>query len=58
MSPAARTRPQQAPAHWCNRLGYPCRRIAGMKLMHSKFILRDGQTVWTGSANMTDDAFT
>src|SRR5437660_10377602 len=29
-----------------------------MKLMHSKFILRDGQTVWTGSANMTDDAFT
>src|SRR5437762_2599135 len=39
-------------------LGYPWRRIAGIKLMHSKFILRDGQTVWTGSANMTDDAFT
>jgi phosphatidylserine/phosphatidylglycerophosphate/cardiolipin synthase-like enzyme len=39
-------------------LGYPWRRIAGMKLMHSKFILRDGQSVWTGSANMTDDAFT
>jgi len=39
-------------------LGYPWRRIAGMKLMHSKFILRDGQTVWTGSTNMTDDAFT
>ena len=39
-------------------LGYPWRRIAGMKLMHSKFIVRDGQTVWTGSANMTDDAFT
>ena len=39
-------------------LGYPWRRIAGMKLMHSKFILRDGQAVWTGSANMTDDAFT
>src|SRR4249920_3829949 len=29
-----------------------------MKLMHSKFIVRDGQTIWTGSANMTDDAFT
>jgi phosphatidylserine/phosphatidylglycerophosphate/cardiolipin synthase-like enzyme len=29
-----------------------------MKLMHSKFILRDGQSVWTGSTNMTDDAFT
>jgi len=38
-------------------LGYPWRRIAGMKLMHSKFILRDGQSVWSGSANMTDDAF-
>jgi phosphatidylserine/phosphatidylglycerophosphate/cardiolipin synthase-like enzyme len=39
-------------------LGYPWRRIAGMKLMHSKFILKDGQSVWTGSTNMTDDAFT
>jgi phosphatidylserine/phosphatidylglycerophosphate/cardiolipin synthase-like enzyme len=29
-----------------------------MKLMHSKFIVRDGQSVWSGSANMTDDAFT
>jgi len=39
-------------------LGYPWRRIAGIKLMHSKFILRDTQSVWTGSTNMTDDAFT
>ena len=39
-------------------LGYPWRRIAGMKLMHDKFIVRDGQSVWTGSTNMTDDAFT
>jgi phosphatidylserine/phosphatidylglycerophosphate/cardiolipin synthase-like enzyme len=39
-------------------LGYPWRRIAGMKLMHSKFVLRDGQSIWSGSANMTDDAFT
>ena len=39
-------------------LGYPWRRIAGMKLMHSKFILRDGQSLWTGSTNMTNDAFT
>src|SRR3954451_9117410 len=38
-------------------LGYPWRRIAGMKLMHSKFIVRDRQSVWTGSTNMTDDAF-
>src|SRR2546423_1511696 len=39
-------------------LGYSWRRIAGMKLMHSKFVVRDGQSVWTGSTNMTDDAFT
>src|SRR5205823_1105755 len=39
-------------------LGYPWRRIAGMKLMHHKFIIRDRQSVWTGSTNMTDDAFT
>src|SRR5437764_3444317 len=39
-------------------LGYPWRRIAGMKLMHNKFVVRDGDSVWTGSTNMTDDAFT
>jgi phosphatidylserine/phosphatidylglycerophosphate/cardiolipin synthase-like enzyme len=39
-------------------LGYPWRRIAGVKLMHSKFIVRDAQSVWTGSTNLTDDAFT
>ena len=38
-------------------LGYPWHSIAGMKLMHSKFILRDGQSVWTGSTNLTDDGF-
>jgi phosphatidylserine/phosphatidylglycerophosphate/cardiolipin synthase-like enzyme len=39
-------------------LGYPWKRIAGMKLMHSKFVVRDRASVWTGSTNMTDDAFT
>jgi phosphatidylserine/phosphatidylglycerophosphate/cardiolipin synthase-like enzyme len=39
-------------------LGYPWRRIAGIRLMHSKFIVRDRQSVWTGSTNLTDDAFT
>src|ERR1051326_2633077 len=39
-------------------LGYASRRIAGMKLMHNKFVVRDGASVWTGSTNMTDDAFT
>ncbi len=38
-------------------LGFPWRRIAGMKLMHQKFILRDQGSIWTGSLNMTDDAF-
>ena len=38
-------------------LGYPWRRIAGMKLMHSKYIVRDRQSLWTGSTNMTDEAF-
>src|SRR5262245_9947379 len=37
-------------------LGYPWRRIAGMKLMHTKFAVRGRQTVWSGSANMTDAA--
>ena len=39
-------------------LGFPWRRIGGMKLMHDKFIVRDGAAVWTGSLNLTDDAFT
>jgi phosphatidylserine/phosphatidylglycerophosphate/cardiolipin synthase-like enzyme len=28
-----------------------------MKLMHSKFVLRDRQSIWTGSTNMTTDGF-
>lgn len=39
-------------------LGYPYRRIGGMKLMHNKFIIRDRQVIWTGSLNLTDDALT
>ncbi|HEV2235318.1 MAG TPA: phosphatidylserine/phosphatidylglycerophosphate/cardiolipin synthase family protein [Ktedonobacterales bacterium] len=43
-------------------LGYPARAISGMKLMHSKYIVRDagqpGAAVWTGSTNFTDDAWT
>jgi phosphatidylserine/phosphatidylglycerophosphate/cardiolipin synthase-like enzyme len=39
-------------------LGFPWRRIAGMKLMHHKFIIRDDAAVWTGSLNFTDDSFT
>lgn len=43
-------------------LGYPWRRIGGMKLMHNKYIVRDagtpGAAVWTGSTNFTDDSWT
>lgn len=42
-------------------LGYPSRPIGGLKLMHNKYIVRDGNTpqaqVWTGSTNFTDDAW-
>ncbi len=43
-------------------LGYPWRRIGGMKLMHNKYLVRDAGTpqgaVWTGSLNFTDDSWT
>ena len=42
-------------------LGYPFRRISGMKLMHQKYMVRDAglpsACVWTGSANFTDDSW-
>ena len=31
---------------------------AGSQLMHSKYVIRDGAAVWTGSTNFTDDAWT
>jgi phosphatidylserine/phosphatidylglycerophosphate/cardiolipin synthase-like enzyme len=43
-------------------LGYPSKGISGLKLMHNKYVVRDaGQPtaqVWTGSTNLTDDAWT
>jgi phosphatidylserine/phosphatidylglycerophosphate/cardiolipin synthase-like enzyme len=43
-------------------LGFPSRRIAGLKLMHHKYAVRDpglpSARVWTGSTNFTDDAWT
>ena len=37
-------------------LGVPHRPIAGIPdLMHHKYVVRDGESVWTGSANWTDD---
>ncbi len=48
--------------YFVQSLGYPFRRIGGLKLMHNKYIIRDaalpGAAVWTGTTNLTDDALT
>ena len=39
-------------------LGVPEKAVAGVPdLMHHKFVIRDGESVWTGSMNWTDDSF-
>src|SRR4051812_5556897 len=39
-------------------LGVPAKAIAGVPdLMHHKFVVRDGESVWTGSMNWTDDSW-
>ncbi len=40
-------------------LGVPHKAISGIPdLMHHKYVIRDGESVWTGSLNWTDDSFT
>jgi phosphatidylserine/phosphatidylglycerophosphate/cardiolipin synthase-like enzyme len=40
------------------RLSVPTKGIAGIPdLMHHKYVIRDGTSVWTGSTNWTDDSF-
>ncbi|HZR90878.1 MAG TPA: phospholipase D-like domain-containing protein [Gaiellaceae bacterium] len=40
------------------RLQVPTRAVAGVPdLMHHKFVVRDRDTVWTGSTNWTDDSW-
>jgi phosphatidylserine/phosphatidylglycerophosphate/cardiolipin synthase-like enzyme len=39
-------------------LGVPSKAVGGVPdLMHHKFVVRDQQTVWTGSMNWTDDSW-
>ncbi len=39
-------------------LGLPSRPIAGVPdLMHHKYVIRDGESLWTGSTNWTDDSW-
>ncbi len=39
-------------------LGVPAKAIAGIPdLMHHKFVVRDGDSVWTGSMNWTDESW-
>jgi phosphatidylserine/phosphatidylglycerophosphate/cardiolipin synthase-like enzyme len=50
--------PAEPDAALISSLGVPSKPIAGVPdLMHHKFIVRDGETVWTGSLNWTDDSW-
>jgi phosphatidylserine/phosphatidylglycerophosphate/cardiolipin synthase-like enzyme len=50
--------PPEPDAQLIESLGVPSRAIAGdPDLMHHKYAVRDGEAVWTGSMNWTDDSF-
>jgi phosphatidylserine/phosphatidylglycerophosphate/cardiolipin synthase-like enzyme len=51
--------PQSLEPDQLEALGVPLRAIPGQPdLMHHKYVVRDGEAVWTGSLNWTDDAWT
>ena len=50
--------PPEPDVELISSLGVPHRPIAGIPdLMHHKYVVRDGETIWTGSANWTDDSW-
>ena len=50
--------PPEPDAQLIASLGVPAQAIPGVPdLMHHKYAIRDGETVWTGSMNWTDDSF-
>ncbi len=51
--------PPQTEPHVLETLGVPVKPIPGWRdLMHHKYVVRDGDTVWTGSKNWTLDSWT
>src|SRR6188472_1621501 len=51
--------PPEPDAQLIASLGVPSKAIAGVPdLMHHKFVVRDGESLWTGSTNWTDDSWT
>jgi phosphatidylserine/phosphatidylglycerophosphate/cardiolipin synthase-like enzyme len=50
--------PPEPDAQLIASFGVPARAIAGVPdLMHHKYVVRDRESVWTGSMNWTDDSF-
>ena len=50
--------PPEPDVQLISALGLPSRAIAGVPdLMHHKFVVRDSESVWTGSTNWTDDSW-
>jgi phosphatidylserine/phosphatidylglycerophosphate/cardiolipin synthase-like enzyme len=50
--------PPEPDAQLIASLGVPARAIPGVPdLMHHKYVIRDGESIWTGSMNWTDDSF-
>jgi len=50
--------PPEPDAALIDSFGVPSKAIAGdPDLMHHKYVIRDGESVWTGSMNWTDDSW-